>query len=125
MKKKTTFASASTKIPATMPNQVIGVGGGGNNAVNRMIDSGMEGIEFVVPTPTCRRCDAAAPDEDPSSGEAHHGLGAGANPEVDASHTRGCPTRSLKRSKAPTWCFVTAGLARHRNRSRAHHCIAG
>src|SRR5947209_20627344 len=28
--------------------KVIGVGGGGNNAVNRMIDSGMEGIEFVV-----------------------------------------------------------------------------
>ncbi len=28
--------------------KVIGVGGGGNNAVNRMIDAGMEGIEFVV-----------------------------------------------------------------------------
>ena len=39
--------------------KVIGVGGGGkgNAVVNRMIDSGMEGIEFIDPrTPTFRRC---------------------------------------------------------------------
>jgi cell division GTPase FtsZ len=36
--------------------KVIGVGGGGGNAVNRMIDAGMEGVEFIGPTPICRRC---------------------------------------------------------------------
>ena len=36
--------------------KVIGVGGGGNNAVNRMIAAHVEGVEFIAATPTCRRC---------------------------------------------------------------------
>ncbi|MCJ7584105.1 MAG: hypothetical protein MUO30_04985 [Anaerolineales bacterium] len=36
--------------------KVIGVGGGGSNAVNRMIDEGIQGVEFIAVTPTRRRC---------------------------------------------------------------------
>ncbi len=36
--------------------KVIGVGGGGGNAVNRMICAGVEGVEFVVAIRICRRC---------------------------------------------------------------------
>jgi cell division protein FtsZ len=35
--------------------KVIGVGGGGCNAVNRMIRAKVEGVEFITATPTCRR----------------------------------------------------------------------
>ena len=36
--------------------KVIGVGGGGNNAVNRMIDMGLRGVEFIAVTRTSNRC---------------------------------------------------------------------
>ena len=35
--------------------KVVGVGGGGTNAVNRMIDAGLRGVEFIAATPTPRR----------------------------------------------------------------------
>ena len=47
--------------------KVIGVGGGGGNAVNRMIDAGMEGIEFVVAnTDSAGAAHVARPHEDPA-----------------------------------------------------------
>ena len=36
--------------------KVVGVGGGGTNAVNRMIDAGLSGVEFIARTPMRRRC---------------------------------------------------------------------
>ena len=63
--------------------KVIGVGGGGNNAVNRMIDAGMEGIEFVVANTdlqALRMSHAAVKIQ--LGVKLTNGLGAGANPEV-------------------------------------------
>src|SRR5437660_7694733 len=63
--------------------KVIGVGGGGNNAVNRMIDAGMEGIEFVVANTdlqALRMSRAAAKIQ--LGVKLTNGLGAGAKPEV-------------------------------------------
>ena len=63
--------------------KVVGVGGGGNNAVNRMIDSGLQGVEFIAVN-----CDAQAlllskaPTKIQIGEEITRGLGAGANPEV-------------------------------------------
>ena len=63
--------------------KVIGVGGGGNNAVNRMIDTGLQGVEFVAVN-----CDAQAlmtskaPTKIQIGEEVTRGLGAGADPEV-------------------------------------------
>jgi len=51
--------------------RVVGVGGGGNNAVNRMIDAGLRGVEFIAINTKIQIGDKLT-----------KGLGAGANPEI-------------------------------------------
>src|SRR6266702_6275947 len=63
--------------------KVIGVGGGGGNAVNRMIDAGMEGIEFVVSNTDLQALRMSRAAMKIQLGvKLTNGLGAGANPEV-------------------------------------------
>src|SRR5271157_164954 len=63
--------------------KVIGVGGGGGNAVNRMIDAGMEGIEFIVANTDLQALRMSrAPMKIQLGVKLTNGLGAGANPEV-------------------------------------------
>ena len=63
--------------------KVIGVGGGGNNAVNRMIASGVKGVEFVaVNTDRQALRNSLAPTQIVIGEKVTHGHGAGANPEV-------------------------------------------
>src|SRR5258706_292623 len=70
--------------------KVIGVGGGGGNAVNRMIDSGIEGIEFVVANTdlqALKRSRASVKIQ--LGGRLTKGLGAGADPEVGRQAVQG------------------------------------
>ena len=63
--------------------KVIGVGGGGNNAVNRMIDSGMEHIEFIVANTDLQALRMSRAATKIQLGvKLTNGLGAGANPEI-------------------------------------------
>ncbi len=63
--------------------KVIGIGGGGGNAVNRMIDAGVEGIEFVVANTDLQALRMSrAPVKIQLGTKLTNGLGAGANPEV-------------------------------------------
>ena len=63
--------------------KVIGVGGGGNNAVNRMIDSGMEHIEFIVANTDLQALRMSRAASKIQLGvKLTNGLGAGANPEI-------------------------------------------
>ena len=63
--------------------KVIGVGGGGSNAVNRMIDAGIEGIEFVVANTDLQALKRSrASTKIQLGGRLTKGLGAGADPEV-------------------------------------------
>lgn len=63
--------------------RVIGVGGGGSNAVNRMIEAGIQGVEFiVVNTDAQALMDAQAPQRLRIGDKLTKGLGAGGNPEV-------------------------------------------
>jgi len=63
--------------------KVIGVGGGGGNAVNRMIDAGVEGIEFIVANTDLQALRLSrAPVKLQLGVKLTNGLGAGANPEV-------------------------------------------
>lgn len=63
--------------------KVIGVGGGGNNAVNRMIDAGLQGVEFIaVNTDAQALLNAKAPNRIQIGEKLTRGLGAGANPEI-------------------------------------------
>ena len=62
---------------------VFGVGGAGGNAVNNMIDAGLEGVEFVVANTDAQHLSFAKTDRRIQLGETiTQGLGAGAHPEV-------------------------------------------
>ena len=63
--------------------KVVGVGGGGTNAVNRMVDAGLKGVEFIAINTDAQAllmCDADVKLH--IGAKATRGLGAGANPEV-------------------------------------------
>lgn len=63
--------------------KVIGVGGGGNNAVNRMIESGLKGVDFIVANTDLQVLNnSKAPVRIQIGKELTNGLGAGANPQV-------------------------------------------
>src|SRR5688572_28810828 len=69
--------------------KVIGVGGGGGNAVNRMIQAGIKGIEFLVANTDLQAMRTSlAPVKIQIGSKLTKGLGAGANPEVDRKSTR-------------------------------------
>ena len=65
--------------------KVIGVGGGGNNAVNRMIDFGLKGVDFIsVNTDKQALLTSQATQKIQIGDKLTKGLGAGANPEIGA-----------------------------------------
>lgn len=91
--------------------KVIGVGGGGNNAVNRMIDSGVRGIEFIAVNTDRQALYSSRAEQKLQIGEKlTKGLGAGANPEIGmkaAEENRNEITESLK---GADMVFITAGM---------------
>src|SRR5690606_25227856 len=63
--------------------KVVGVGGGGNNAVNRMIEHGVEGVEFIAVNTDAQALNLSMAEMKIQIGtKLTRGLGAGANPEV-------------------------------------------
>ncbi len=63
--------------------RVVGVGGGGNNAVNRMIEDGVQGVEFIVANTDLQVLERSVAETKIQLGEKlTSGLGAGANPQV-------------------------------------------
>src|SRR5215208_5228302 len=63
--------------------KVIGVGGGGGNAVNRMIDAGIKGVEFIVANTDLQALNASkAAIKIQLGSKSTRGLGAGSNPNV-------------------------------------------
>src|SRR3954462_2936485 len=90
--------------------KVIGVGGGGTNAVNRMIDAGLTGVEFIAVNTDAQALLMSDADVKIHIGtKATRGLGAGANPEVGraaATESRDEPKDALK---GVDMDFVTAG----------------
>ncbi len=63
--------------------KVIGIGGGGGNAVNHMIEAGVEGVEFIVANTDLQALKLSrAPIKIQLGGDLTRGLGAGANPEL-------------------------------------------
>ena len=90
--------------------KVVGIGGGGTNAVNRMVDAGLTGCEFIAVNTDAQALLMTDADVKMQIGtESTRGLGAGANPEVGriASHES---RDELKESlKGADMVFVTAG----------------
>jgi cell division protein FtsZ len=90
--------------------KVVGVGGGGTNAVNRMVDVGLRGVEFIVGNTDAQALQMADADLKLNIGhQLTKGLGAGANPEIGqgaASESRDDIKEALKGADL---VFVTAG----------------
>ena len=91
--------------------KVIGVGGGGSNAVNRMIDNGVKGVEFITVNTDAQALHLAKSEHKLQIGDKlTRGLGAGANPEVGkkaAEESRDLVAGTLK---GADMVFVTAGM---------------
>ena len=91
--------------------KVIGVGGGGGNAVNRMIESHLEGVEFVVANTDLQALKGSkAPVKIQLGVKLTNGLGAGANPEVGRRAALEDADKVIEALEGADMVFVTTGL---------------
>ncbi len=90
---------------------VIGVGGGGSNAVNRMIEAGIKGVEFIVVNTDVQALnDSKAPIKIQLGSELTRGLGAGANPEIGRNAAIEDTDKIIDVLQGADMVFVTTGL---------------
>ncbi len=91
--------------------KVIGVGGGGTNAVNRMIDSGLSGVEFMAMNTDVQVLNVSKAPRRLQLGEnSTRGLGAGGNPEVGRVAAEESKSEIKKMLDGADMVFVTAGM---------------
>jgi cell division protein FtsZ len=91
--------------------KVIGVGGGGGNAVNRMIQAGIKGVEFLVANTDVQAMrHALAPNKVQIGAKLTKGLGAGANPEVGKQAALEDTDRILEALSGADMIFITTGM---------------
>ena len=91
--------------------KVIGVGGGGNNAVNRMIAEDVKGVEFIVANTDVQALEASKAETKIQLGpKLTKGLGAGANPEVGAKAAEESEEAITEALDGADMVFVTAGM---------------
>src|SRR5689334_2541770 len=91
--------------------KVIGVGGGGGNAVNRMIEAGIEGIEFLVANTDLQALKRSrAPIKIQLGGKLTKGLGAGADPNVGRNAALEDTEKIIEVLEGADMVFVTTGL---------------
>jgi cell division protein FtsZ len=91
--------------------KVIGVGGGGNNAVNRMIAAGVEGVEFIAANTDVQALQVSnAPVKLQLGVKLTSGLGAGANPDVGRRAALEDSDKIIEALEGADMVFVTAGL---------------
>ena len=91
--------------------KVIGVGGGGNNAVNRMIDSGVRGIDFIAMNTDRQALFSSRAEVKLQIGEKlTRGLGAGANPDIGAKAADENRNEIMEALKGADMIFITAGM---------------
>lgn len=91
--------------------KVIGVGGGGNNAVNRMIESNIADVEFIVANTDAQALiSSLAPVKMQIGEKLTRGLGAGANPEVGKEAAEESREELMNVMKGSDMIFVTAGM---------------
>ena len=91
--------------------KVIGVGGGGSNAVNRMINLGLQGVEFIaVNTDAQALLKSLAPKRMQIGEKLTRGLGAGAQPEIGQKAAEESRDDILEALRGADMVFVTAGM---------------
>ncbi|EKF20810.1 cell division protein FtsZ [Nitratireductor pacificus] len=90
---------------------VFGVGGGGGNAVNNMINAGLRGVEFVVANTDAQALTQSKAERLIQLGAAvTEGLGAGSQPEVGRAAAEECIDEIVDHLTSTHMCFVTAGM---------------
>lgn len=92
--------------------KVIGVGGGGNNAVNRMIEHGVQGVEFIAVNTDAQALKLSSAELTLQiGGKSTRGLGAGANPEVGKKAAEESKEQLEEALAGADMVFVTAGMS--------------
>jgi cell division protein FtsZ len=90
--------------------KVVGVGGGGTNAVNRMVDAGLRGVEFIACNTDAQALAMADADVKLNIGhQLTKGLGAGANPDIGQGAAAESRDEIKEALKGADMVFVTAG----------------
>jgi cell division protein FtsZ len=98
-------------VPSSAVIKVIGIGGGGGNAVKHMIENAVDGVDFI-----CANTDAQALSDIASKtvlqlgGEITKGLGAGANPEIGRAAAMEDRERIADALRGADMVFITAGM---------------
>ena len=91
--------------------KVIGIGGGGSNAVNRMIESGLEGVEFIaVNTDSQALLMSKSPKRMQIGEKLTRGLGAGARPDIGERAAQESRNDILEALRGSDMVFITAGM---------------
>ncbi len=91
--------------------KVVGVGGGGSNAVSTMIESGMTGVEFIVANTDIQALNASkSPNKIQLGLDLTKGLGAGANPDVGRRAAIESYNEIVEKIEGSDMVFVTAGM---------------
>jgi len=100
-----------TNIDQLAKIKVIGVGGGGNNAVNRMIEHGVQGVEFIAVNTDAQALNLSKAEIKLQIGsKLTRGLGAGANPEIGKKAAEESREQIEEVVRGADMVFVTAGM---------------
>src|SRR6202022_2521322 len=91
--------------------KVVGVGGGGSNAVARMIDEGLDGVEFhIMNTDIQALASSTVPNKLQIGSKMTHGLGAGSDPAIGKQAALEDTNKILEILEGSDMVFITAGL---------------
>ena len=91
--------------------RVIGLGGGGNNAVNRMIEAGLQGVQFIAANTDAQVLTTSLADTRIQMGDhLTKGLGAGANPDIGEKAAVEDRDRIAEQLRGSDLVFITAGM---------------
>ena len=98
-------------MDGTATIKVIGVGGAGNNAVNRMIEAGIKGVDFIAVNTDRQALTKSKAGTKIQIGEKiTRGLGAGANPDIGAQSAEENKSEITEALRGADMVFVTAGM---------------
>ena len=101
----------NTMLDGAASIKVIGVGGAGNNAVNRMVDAGIKGVDFIaVNTDRQALLLSKAATKIQIGEKITRGLGAGANPDIGAQAAEESKAEIQEALRGADMVFVTAGM---------------
>ncbi len=108
---ETEYEENNYMMDGTATIKVIGVGGAGNNAVNRMVEAGIKNVEFIAVNTDRQTLQKSKANSKIQIGEKlTRGLGAGANPEIGMQAAEESKAEIAEVLRGADMVFVTAGM---------------